>query len=86
MGLSAIFLPLLRKFLANCLAYTHPTMASADYRSGIPVLPATPPQTETTADGLDWLLHAQCRLGGTKVAVGRRQPPWSRSASGGSFC
>ena len=44
-------------------------MASADYHSGIPVLPATPPQTEMTADGLGWLLHARCRLGGTKVAT-----------------
>ncbi len=33
-------------------------MASADYRSGIPVLPATPPQTEMTSNGLGWLLYA----------------------------
>jgi len=88
MGLGAIFLLLLCKLLAKFLAYTHPnpSMASADYHSSIPVLPTPPPQTETTADGLGWLLHARCRLGGTKVAVGRRRQPSSRSASGGSFC
>ena len=38
-------------------------MASADYHSGIPVLPATPPQIETTADGLGWLLNALAQAG-----------------------
>ena len=33
-------------------------MSSADYHSSIPVVPATPPQIETTADGLGWLLNA----------------------------
>ncbi len=40
-------------------------MASADYHSGIPVLPATPPQTETTADGL---VVGCCMLGAGWVA------------------
>jgi hypothetical protein len=38
-------------------------MASVDYHSGIPVLPATPPQTETTANGLGWLLNALAQAG-----------------------
>ncbi len=42
-------------------------MAFADYHSGIPVLPATPPQIETTADGLGWL----CMLG-----AGWEAPRW----------
>ena len=40
-------------------------MASADYHSGIPVLPATPPQTETMADGL---VVGCCMLGAGWVA------------------
>ena len=39
-------------------------MASADYHSGIPVLPATPPQTETTP----MVLVDCCMLGAGWVA------------------
>ena len=38
-------------------------MEAADYRSGIPVLPATPPQTEMTSNGLGWLLYASVQAG-----------------------
>ena len=39
-------------------------MVSADYPSGIPVLPAMPPQTEMMSNGLGWLLYASALGGG----------------------
>jgi hypothetical protein len=62
-------------------------MASADYHSGIPVLPATHPQTETSTDGLGGC----CMLGAGWVAPrwpwdnGGRHGREARSASGAHF-
>jgi hypothetical protein len=41
---------------------------------------ACPPQAETTADGLGWLLYARHVLGGIKAVTGRWWSPWLRSA------
>ena len=46
---------------------------------------ACPPRAEMTADGLGWLLYAPRMLGGTKAALGQRQPPWLKSVPGAHF-
>jgi hypothetical protein len=46
---------------------------------------ACPPRAETTADGLGWLLYDRCMLGGIKATMGRRRPPWLRSALAAHF-
>jgi hypothetical protein len=62
----------------NCSRLTPQAMSSVDtVVASHPYLPS-PPQAETTADGLGWLLHAQRGLGGTKSAMGRRRLPWLR--------
>ena len=74
--------------LKNCLRADHQMVASTDYCIGIPSLPNTPsPGRNDHPVVLVGCCMPWHRLGGTKVAMGRRRRPWLRSASasGGSL-
>ena len=61
-------------------------MVSADYRSGIPSLSNTPsPGRNDHPMVLVGCCMPRRRLGGTKAALGRRQPPWLKSVPGAHF-
>ena len=83
---SVQFFTLLSKLVAKPSCLHSSTMASADYHSGIPLLPTTPSPWQK----LQWMVVADCCMprrwvGGTRVALGWRRPSWLKSVSSAHF-
>jgi hypothetical protein len=77
---------LLGKLLAKPSCEHPPTMTSANYHSGTPLLPTMPfPDRNDKQMVLADCCMPRRWVGGTKVAVGGWRPPWMKRVSGANF-